>query len=809
MTIGRPKRVRPITAGVAATAALALVLAGCSSGSDDETDEEATEESSESAEGSYTTEEVTDGTTSFTIVTNPGDGAQLSYGSESGIELIEEADGDMTYAFKDINGNGELDTFEDWRVDASERASDLAGQLSREQIAGLMLFSPSERSPQDGLTDVQRAYLGEDNLRLILNAGSNDVEDNVTWVNEIQAYVETQATAETPYIPVTFSTDPRSDSTGGYSGSATAEVSLWPGNLGLAATFDPAIAEQFGQMASSEYRSLGLTNVLSPQLDVASDPRWMRLNGTFGESPELSGEMTAAFVRGFQEAYEENGELVGGISTVIKHFAGDAAGEGGRASYYESGMYAVFPGDNFDQHVEPFLEGLDAAGAMTTYSILLDGEGEPLLGDRVAGAFNKDLVDILRVDNNYNGVIMTDWGVTAGGPADPDASWYTNWGVENLTVEERHFLVLQTGIDMFGGNTEVAPVLAAYDMWDEAYQNGETDIDAQSRFVQSAERILAMVFDTGVFDAPFVDLENSLEVVGSSDKVEAGFDAQTKSVVVLKNVDGAVTCSAPEGENPYADATVYIPRTYDVGLTSMYAEGTYTEGLTVPQEVAEQYFGEVVTDEAELGDNGEVISYTAPDLSDVDVVLVALDSPNNGYGFSPNAGQDPDTGEYRPISLQYRPYTADGPNVRQVSLSGDILEDGTQENRSYFGATGVISNEASLDSFERAVQAVADSGRDIPVLTMLRAKNPIIPAEFEAGADAIAVGFDISDEAILEVLLGLRESSGRLPIAFPADMDTVEANEEDVPFDLDPYVDASGNAYEFGFGLNCSAEPIE
>ena len=82
--------------------------------------------------------------------------------------------------------------------------------MSIEQIAGLMLFSSHERSPQDGLTDAQKTYLSESNLRAVLNAAGSDAKVTVPWVNSMQAYVETLATADTPYVPVNFASDPRS-----------------------------------------------------------------------------------------------------------------------------------------------------------------------------------------------------------------------------------------------------------------------------------------------------------------------------------------------------------------------------------------------------------------------------------------------------------------------------------------------------------------------------------------------------------------------------------------------------------------------
>ncbi|MBU4335093.1 MAG: glycoside hydrolase family 3 protein, partial [Actinobacteria bacterium] len=161
----------------------------------------------------FTTRDVTDGTTTFVLVENPDGGQTLSYAKDGPMELLEVEEDGNTLAFKDMNANGELDPYEDWRLEAGDRAADLADDLTAEQISGLMLFSSHEGSPSDGLTDTQKTYLSESNLRAVLNAGSSDVEDNVTWVNEMQAYVETLTTSDAPYIPANFSSDPRNTAT--------------------------------------------------------------------------------------------------------------------------------------------------------------------------------------------------------------------------------------------------------------------------------------------------------------------------------------------------------------------------------------------------------------------------------------------------------------------------------------------------------------------------------------------------------------------------------------------------------------------
>jgi beta-glucosidase len=709
----------------------------------------------------YTTREVDDGTTTVVRVENPGGGRTLSYSPDSGVELVEVVDGDLTLAMKDMDGDGELDPWEDWRLPATERAADLAPQLSTEQIAGLMLFSSHERAPGDGLTDAQRTYLSEDRVRNVLNAGPSDVEANVTWVNAMQAYVEGLAGEGEPYVPVNYSSDPRSTPKAGAAFVAAGDtISQWPSSLGLAATGDAAVTAQFAEMTSAEYRALGISTALSPQID---------LDGWGAES----------------------------VAAMIKHFPGDGMGEGGRESHSDAGKYAVYPGGNLDEHLVPFLANLDAASVMASYSVGLDGDGRPLFDERIATAYDAGKIDILREDNGYDGVIVTDWTVTMVDGEPEAVVGGRAWGAEHLSTDERHYAILRTGIDMFGGNNAVGPVLAAHDLWQADFEAGLLDVDADTRFQQSAERILRMMFQPGLYDDPYLDLAESQKIVGSAERVEAGTAAQLDSIVMLKNADGTV---AEHDAADWSDATVYVPRSYSTGFAGVFGPAEYTEGETLDVEMLAEHVGAVVTDEAVLDADGHVVSYTAPDLSDVDLVLVGMRSPDNGTTFT-SAGEDPETGAFYPLSLQYRPYTADGPHVRATSISGDLLPDGTRQNRSYLGATSRIANEADLDAFERAVAAVEASGRDIPVLALLKAANPVVPTEFEAAADAVLVSFGTSDEALVQVALGLHEPQGRLPITFPASMDAVEAQLEDVGGDTAPYVDSTGGTYALGFGL--------
>ena len=819
------RRKRIAAAAMVSVMTVSQILTGCSGSTQEAvntgetaTQTEQTETEKEMPEKErYTTEEKTDGKTSFILVTNPHDGAILSYAKDSGVSLLEAEDGDVIYAFKDMDKDGELDPFEDWRLDINTRAEDLAGKLTKEQIAGLMLFSSHERKPEEGLTEDQKKYLKEDELRNVLNAGGNNIEANVKWNNEMQAYVEGLGGTGTAVIPVNYSSDPRSTASADdmYQVDGN-EISLWPSNLGLAATFNPETVFNFGRISSEEYRGLGIATALGPQIDLATDPRWPRFNGTFGENTQLTTEMTEAYVSGTQSTFGADGSDLGwgaaSVNAMIKHFPGDGSGEGGRESHTNSGKYAVYPGDNFDELLKPFIEGGlkltgktgETASIMSSYSVGIGADGESEIGVRMPSAYNKAKMDILRVDNNYDGVVCTDWMVTTA-MEDGTGPIGTGWLTAHLTVPERHYEVLKTGTDMFGGNNDKAPVLAAYEMWEADYQAGTNDISAQERFAQSGKRIVKMIMQTGLFEHPYLDLEHSKAAVASEDKIAAGYQAQLDSIVMLKNKNETIK-AAGDILADYKDKVVYIPSSILIDFPNVFSpEGAVITGESMSAEAARLYFKEVVTDEEVLDEAGNIIGYETPDLSGIDMAIVGMRSPNNGSLF---AAPGLDENGFYPLSLQYRPYTADGEQVRKTSIAGDVLDDGTKENRSYFNATSKIGNEYDLDACLNTLKAVeaaeAATGRDIPVIVAMKSTNPVIVSEFEDRVDAIVVGFSVSDKALLEVILGGFEPQGLLPMQFPKDMDTVEAQFEDVGQDMTPYTDSEGNRYDFAYGLNYS-----
>ena len=712
----------------------------------------------------------------FVIITQEN-GKTLGYSPASGVQILT-VDG---LKFKDLNRNGKLDKYEDWRLPAKERAQDLASQLSIEEIAGLMLYSAHQAIPgasegfgaatyggktlaesgakPSDISDQQRKFLVEDNLRHVLITSVQSPRVAAEWNNNVQALCEGIGHG----IPANNSSDPRHGTTANteYNAGAGGQISLWPGQLGLAATFDPALVRRFGDIASHEYRALGIATALSPQIDLATEPRWSRT------------DMARAYCDGFQSSEDNAGGWgMYSVNAMIKHWPGGGPEEGGRDGHFDYGKYAVYPGNNFDNLLRPFTEGAFkleggtgmAASVMPYYTISYGQNGGT--GSNRGNSYNRYLItDLLRGKYGFDGVVCTDWMITA------DVTGVSKfegkcWGAENLSVEQRHYEILKAGVDQFGGNNDKEPVIMAYRMWKDEFGTRS----ARRRFEQSAVRLLVNIFRTGLFENPYLDPAESEKIVGKPEYMKAGYDAQLKSIVLLKNKGGVLPLKGRK-------LKVYMPKRFVKGVPNWWGiKAPDTTDYPVSPAVVEKYF--------DLTDNP----------AEADFALVFIESPNGGTGYSDDDVAAGGNG-YVPISLQYGPYTAT--TARAVSLAGgDTFED--FDNRSYRGKSFTSYNTTDA-------QLVADTRRaigDKPLILSVKCTKPCVLAEVEPYADAIVIDFETQAQAILDIVKGKAEPSGLLPMQFPKDMLTVEAQQEDVPRDMQPYVDSEGNAYDFAFGLD-------
>ena len=731
----------------------------------------------------------------FNLVENEG-GPTLGYCPESGVKIIEK-DG---YAFKDLARCGELLPYEDWRLPAAERAADLGKRLTVEQVAGLMCYSVHQLDVNKELNDNQKTFLSQ-YVRSVLNScGLSGVgnERQVPWANSMQKFAEAMPMG----IPCYIASDPRNG----------CDVADWPGNLSLASTFDPKLAWESAKGQSIELRELGIACFLAPQVDIAADPRWFRDSGTFGEDPALSRDMVRAFVDGLQSTYDEDGNDLGwgkdSMTAMVKHWTGEGASEGGREAHMEGGKFAVYPNNNFEALMIPFVDGafkLDgktecAAAVMSSYSIAYSEDGS--LGEKVGSGFSDYKINqLLRKRYGFEGPVCTDWMIINEGMKEGLRA--CGWGtgcIEDPEAEpaERALLSIMAGVDQMGGCSNPQILIRAYELGCEKY--GKDTMDAI--YAQAAKRLLVGYFLTGMFENPYIDEEASLADVNSPEKQAEAMKAQIKSIIMLKNENGAIKPADGKRKKAYLPAILEAAHeTFNHHHGVGYVEDTVTYPIDV--EVAQKYF-DIVTDHVE---GNKITRLTNEELAGIDLVIIPVREPQNLFGQD---GRNKDR-EWIPVSRQYRPYTADGPSVRKVSLAGNILPDGTKENRSYFGHTGIVTNEAQLDQILELAAKAKELG--VPSIATVFTGNPLCFHEFESEVDGILVTFSTpslygggtaSSEALTIIAAGEAEPSALLPLQMPRDMDDIEKQCEDTPRDMDCYVDAAGHKYDFAYGMNWS-----
>lgn len=439
---------------------------------------------------------------------------------------------DDDFAFRDLNKNGRLDPYEDPRLPIEERVEDLLGQMTLEEKAGMLFQTMIQMNPDGTLNEGGGIFPTPPTSEMVSQKLMNHFNilavtqprQVAEWYNRLQ-----ELAAETRLgIPATISSDPRHAFSDNPATSFMAGAfSQWPEPLGLAAINDPALTEEFGDMARQEYVAVGIRTALHPQADLATEPRWARINGTFGENAERAGQQTAAYIRGFQ------GASIGpeSVSCMVKHFPGGGPQKDGEDPHFTWGREQVYPGNNFDYHLKPF-ENAFAAGVSQVMPYYGMPVGLPI--EEVGFGFNKDVITgLLREKYAFDGIVCTDWGLLTdaeiGGQPFPARAW----GVEHLSVAERAKKVLDSGVDQFGG--EACPEVVI-----ELVRSGQI---SESRLDISVRRLLREKFQLGLFDQPFVDPDQAERVVGNERFKAAGELAQRQAFVLLKNTtlaDGPV-----------------------------------------------------------------------------------------------------------------------------------------------------------------------------------------------------------------------------------------------------------------------------
>ena len=679
-------------------------------------------------------------TLSFTVCSDQGNQKpQPVLGSKS-VTILEK----KGLQFRDLNKNGELDLYEDWRLSDSSRIADLLSQMTLEEKVG-MLFHPNIAVPADGvvkydLTDEEKAalanagnenyagpigpggqgpagggmamgqmrriataksFIEEKHFRNILNNGVAPVKEFATWSNKMQEVAEATRLG----IPIMFSTDPRHGATLGAHVSGTQYFSQWPskeGQVGITSARDTAIMKKFGETVAEEYRAVGLHMILGPQIDVMTEPRWSRNMGCFSEDANLTTEMLAAFMDGAQGKDVGPGKIL----VHLKHWPGAGPHEDG------TGQWLTYPGENFDYHLIPWKKGIEkgALAAMGYYS------GTYYDSLNVNYSFHVS-TEILYRQLGFKGAICTDWGVVSRGPLKPSLQGKT-------TLKDNMEMIINAGVDQMGSETNTQLVL-------ELVKEGKV---TEERVNEAAGRILQWHFKLGLFENPYVDPEAATTIVQSEKNQKLGYEAQLKSIVLLVN-DNVL----PANEN-----------------IKIYVEG-------IDKETAGKY--------AAVVDN--------PKEADLILVRTTTEEEREFRGFGGGMpGQGQGQANQRPAR---RPQT----NAGQPAA----------------GANPFAPREVNIDFPAKKwdnIKTLAGTGKPVVVAFNPAGSSCVLPSDLKNVAKGAIMIFDALDAALLDVVFGKFNPSGKLTFEIPSSMDAVRKQLEDVPFD------SENPAFEFGYGLSYS-----
>jgi beta-glucosidase len=448
--------------------------------------------------------------------------------------------------FKDLNKNGKLDKYEDWRLPVESRAKDLVAQMTLEEKIGFMLISTTRLAgdyvfqPNAPKGEISSGF-NEDDLvqttnmftrkplefpilsaagttkavnqihqrHFILRANTN-AKIIAEWSNNLQTLCEKSRLG----IPAIVASNPRNhvttDASVGLSVGKTA-FSTWCGELGLAAMRDLKLTREFAEIAAKEWAAVGIRKGYMYMGDLSTEPRWQRVEGTFGENADLAADMIREVVLGFQ------GTKLGknSVAMTTKHFPGGGPQVGGQDSHFDWGKNAHYPGGMFEYHLKPFVAAIQAgtSSIMPYYSAPKDKSME-----EVGFSYNKAIIqDLLRKKLGFKGIINSDTG-----PID-----MMPWGVESLTIPQRYKKALEAGVDIFSGGADPALLL-------ETVKSG---LVSEARINESIVRLLKEKFDLGLFENPYVEVENAVKVVGNAEFQKKADLSLRKSIVLLRNDD--------------------------------------------------------------------------------------------------------------------------------------------------------------------------------------------------------------------------------------------------------------------------------
>lgn len=720
--------------------------------------------------------------------------------------------------FKDMDNSGELAPYKDWRLSPEERAKDMVAHLRLDQQAGLVLntlfntpVAPTraEAAGADGKPEFGKIYKHHDPDEkpipgplpgMTMSIDDADVLDKhitagvyrgdmhceagmvALYHNAGTQMLEYEACKGGVAIPYSLHTNPINI---GYSDS-----------LGIgAAVLGDGNADFVYEMADTDRKMMkaeGLHIMYGPQVDVATDPRWPRTNGTYGERTDVTSDITEALIKGYQNG--DDGLNEGSVVLTVKHFPGDAPSENGFEPHVPIGQWRIYrtPGSMEKYHLPPFQRAFDhkASSIMPDYSrIAADGRavpqtyrGEVTSTEAVPSAYSKELLtDLARNKMGFDGYINSDSGITS----------VQIYGVEDLTVPQRYAKAISAGTDVIGGNTDPENII-------KAVEDGllpKADLDRASY-----NRLLSL-FRTKRVDNPYLDPDQADQA--RQDNFDGArkkaYEANQKAVVLVKNHGGVL---------PLAKEKKVCIVTFK-GVDSGFAKMAQAMGAGLGSADADEALRKTLAEAFEK--KGYTVVATP---EEADVLYLHVWPISNGVVF-----------------YQF---------AMPVIEMGEIVTDERETNKSQ-KKTGKQVTVTTLKDVEK-IRELADAihARGGKVVGTCVVNNPWLLDKLEPYCDALTIQYTVSTVALnnalnaqVDVISGDFAPTGKLSLTMVSDPAVIAITEQeidgvvceicaspnDVPgYDKDPYIDpailagvrggsyaycdADGNYYRSGFGLN-------
>lgn len=695
---------------------------------------------------------------------------------ETRIKNIIEVDG---LKFKDLNGDGKLNPYEDWRLSPKERAANLVSLMNLDEKAGMMLINTRQmgiskkdknKTSRNGVLDEEivekdetifaatKVYgtshtIEQMHLRHFILRDNWSPAQTAEWVNTMNEVCEGTRLG----IPCLIASNSRNEHAEPIFGmnDASGIFSTWPGTLGLAAAAkgevkiggDASIISQFAEVAHDEWNAVGLRKGYMYMADTATDPRWQRTYGTFGEDPVFISNAIGRILKGFQ------GDKLGkqSIAMTTKHFPGGGARENGFDPHYEEGKWNLYPtpGSLEKYHLPPFRAAVEngTSSIMPYYSIpsikksvVQEFEGKDIPFEEVGFTFNHFFLNnILRGELNFKGYVNSDSGIINK----------MAWGLEELSEAERFAKAINAGTDLVADTNDVENLkLAISNGWISEKRINEANI-----------RLLTEMFTLGLFDdRTYVSPDHAAAVVETPAHWEAAYEAHKKSVTVLKNQQEI------------------LPLT----VKKLDGKKVYVEAFHKDLESAASYTEKARKECDEIG------KFTLTDRYEQADIAILFLHPISGSYFSATPG---------------------------------LLELELCENKAVKALDGTDYEETTITGMDHIIEIATDiQNRGGKVIMSVNITLPWILGNIEPMADALIAGYDTFYKAQFDVISGNNQPVGVLPLTLPASEAVIAIDENgrcvsrnDVPgYDKDLYLpkelryayeDVDGNIYRLGHGL--------